>query len=165
MGRLDEDGFLKVTGRIKEQFKLDNGKYITPTPMEDAIGLSRFIAQCVLVGANRPHTSVLVVPDWEALRNEFSIDDNVDEKELAGDPRVVDLMDAEIHMACYNRKKYEIPTKWSFVAPFTVANDMLTQKLSIRRHKVQEAYTDVIDGMYGEKAMESDSDGEHDRAA
>lgn len=151
MGRVDENGFLKVTGRIKEQFKLDNGKYITPTPMEDAIGLSRFIAQCVLVGANRPHTSVLIVPEWTALRTEFGIDeDKVSEEELANDSRVVNLMDAELQMACYNRKKYEIPTKWAFVAPFTVANDMLTQKLSIRRHKVQEVYSEIINGLYGE---------------
>lgn len=165
MGCLDEDGFLKVTGRIKEQFKLDNGKYITPTPMEDAIGLSRFIGQCILVGSNRPHTSVLIVPDWEVLRAEFNVDDSTSEEDLANDPRVIDLMDAEVHMACYNRKKYEIPQKWAFVAPFTVANDQLTQKLSIRRHKVQETYSELIDGLYGGKA-DSDSEGDHqDQAA
>lgn len=166
---MDEDGFLKVTGRIKEQFKLDNGKYITPTPMENAIGMSRFIAQCVLVGANRPHTSVLIVPEWEALRQEFEIPDKVSEEELAKDPRLIDLMDAELHMTCYNRKKYEIPTKWAIVAPFTVANDMLTQKLSIRRHKVQLVYADLIDALYGEKgisqAVGSRDDKQEDRAA
>lgn len=137
--------------------------------MEDAIGLSRFIGQCVLVGANRPHTSVLIVPEWDILRAEFDIDEKVSDEELANDQRVIDLIDAELHMACYHRKKYEIPKKWAFVAPFTVANDQLTQKLSIRRHKVQETYADLIDGLYGgEKtasAADGDSDGEHDRAA
>ena len=170
MGCLDEDGFLKVTGRIKEQFKLDNGKYICPTPMEDAIGLSRFIGQCILVGSNRPHTSVLIVPEWDALRTEFHIDDSISEEELANDDRIKELMDAEIAMSCYNRKKYEIPQKWAFVAPFTVANDQLTQKLSIRRHKVQETYSELIDSLYGGNKATStgdgDSDGDHqDQAA
>ena len=61
MGQRTEDGFVKVTGRIKEQYKLENGKYVAPTPIEEAIGMSRFITQVVLVGANRPHNIVLIV--------------------------------------------------------------------------------------------------------
>lgn len=156
MGQLTEDGFVKVTGRIKEQYKLENGKYIVPTPIEEAIGMSRFITQVVLVGANRPENIVLIVPEWEALRNEFKISDSVSEEDLANDERIRELMDAEIAMSCYNLKKFEIPTKWNFVAPFTVANDMLTPKLSIRRHKVQIAYQELIDEIYGAK-LENES--------
>jgi long-chain acyl-CoA synthetase len=151
MGRLDEHGYLKVTGRIKEQYKLENGKYVVPTPIEEAIGMSRFITQVVLVGANRPHNIVLIVPDWEAVKNEFGIKGDVSEEELANDERVKELMDAEIQMGCYNLKKFEIPTKWAFVAPFTVANDMLTPKMSIRRHRVTQVYKDLIDELYGEE--------------
>lgn len=149
MGQLTDDGFVKVTGRIKEQYKLENGKYVVPTPIEESIGMSRFITQVVLVGANRPHNIVLIVPEWEALRNEFKVSPEVTEEELANDDRIKELMDAEIQMSCYNLKKFEIPTKWSFVAPFTVANDMLTPKMSIRRHKVQQAYQGLINDMYG----------------
>ena len=149
MGQRTEDGFVKVTGRIKEQYKLENGKYVAPTPIEEAIGMSRFITQVVLVGANRPHNIVLIVPEWEALRNEFKISPDVAEEELANDDRIKELMDAEIAMSCFNLKKFEIPTKWAFVAPFTVANDMLTPKMSIRRHKVQIAYQGLIDEIYG----------------
>jgi long-chain acyl-CoA synthetase len=35
MGRLDDDGFLYITGRVKEQYKLENGKYVVPTPLEE----------------------------------------------------------------------------------------------------------------------------------
>ena len=156
MGQLTEDGYVKVTGRIKEQYKLENGKYVVPTPIEESIGMSRFITQVVLVGANRPHNVVLIVPEWEALRNEFKVSPEVTEEELANDERVKELIDAEIQMSCFNLKKFEIPTKWSFVAPFTVANDMLTPKMSIRRHKVQEAYQDLIDELYGEE-LESEA--------
>ena len=63
-----EDGSLKVTGRLKEQYKLENGKYIVPTPIEEAIGMSRFISQVVLFGSNKPHNVALLVPDFVAVR-------------------------------------------------------------------------------------------------
>ena len=43
LGRISSDGWLKVTGRLKEQYKLENGKYVCPTPIKEAIGMSRFI--------------------------------------------------------------------------------------------------------------------------
>lgn len=56
--------FLKITGRIKELYKLENGKYITPVPLEDSICRSQFILQCMVYGANRPFNVALVVPDF-----------------------------------------------------------------------------------------------------
>lgn len=47
LGRM-RDGFLHVTGRLKEQYKLLNGKFVVPGPIEEQIGLSRFIAQVFL---------------------------------------------------------------------------------------------------------------------
>jgi long-chain acyl-CoA synthetase len=150
MGRMDEDGYVKVTGRLKEQYKLENGKYVVPTPVEEAIGMSRFITQVVLYGANRPHNIALLVPDWVAIRNELSISSDVTEDALANDERVKNLIDTEIKASCYKLKKFEIPTRWAIVAPFTAANNMLTPKMSIRRHKVIETYADLIANLYGD---------------
>lgn len=142
-----------MTGRLKEQYKLENGKYIVPTPIETTIGSSRFISQVVLSGANRPFNIALIVPDWEAIRNELSIDKDVDEEDMANDDRVKILIDTEISRRCQKLKKFEIPTKWAFVAPFTAANNMLTPKMSVRRHKVMEAYEDVISHLYGDEPV------------
>ena len=57
LGYLDEDGYLYVTGRIKEQYKLENGRYVVPSPLEEALKLSPYIANVMLYGANRPTTS------------------------------------------------------------------------------------------------------------
>lgn len=149
LGRLDENGWLRVTGRLKEQYKLDNGKYIVPTPIETAISASRFINQVVLYGANQPYNIVLIVPDWDAIRQELKVSEKTLEVELANDERVRTLIDTEIARNCQKLKKFEVPTKWAFVAPFTLANNMLTPKMSIRRHKVVEAYEDVISNLYG----------------
>ena len=150
LGRRDDDGFIRVTGRLKEQYKLENGKYIVPTPIEEAIGMSRFISQAVLCGANRPFNVVLLVPEWPAIRPSLGVDDSVLEDELVNDDRVNQLIDAEIISSCSNLKKFEIPQDWAFVAPFTAANNMLTPKMSIRRHKVIHTYGDIVSHMYGD---------------
>jgi long-chain acyl-CoA synthetase len=150
LGQLDDDGWLRVTGRIKEQYKLENGKYVAPAAIEMAISSSRFIFQVVLCGANRPYNIALIVPDWETIRTELQVGNHVSELELADDERVRRLIDGEIASCCAHRKKFEIPVKWAFVAPFTAANKMLTPKMSIRRHRVVEAYEDLISHFYGE---------------
>lgn len=63
MGRFIDDKFLKITGRIKEQFKLTNGKYVVPSLLEDYICRSRYVAQTMLYGDNRNWIVALVVPD------------------------------------------------------------------------------------------------------
>lgn len=152
LGRICEDGFMYVTGRIKEQYKLENGKYVCPTPVEEAIGMSRFIQQTVLVGANRPYNVALIVPDWVAIRAHLKVHESEPEEELVNDPKLCELLDSEIQANCLQAKikKFEIPKTWSIVAPFTVANNMLTPKMSIRRHMVVKVYDDVIAQMYGD---------------
>jgi long-chain acyl-CoA synthetase len=149
LGKLDSDGFLNVTGRIKEQYKLENGKYVCPTPIEQAIGMSRFISQVVVCGANRPYNVALVVPDWVAVRSELGISNfDASEEDLVNDTRVKGLISAEIKLNCYNIKKFEVPKAWACVAPFTAANNMVTPKMSIRRHVVIKTYDDIISNLY-----------------
>ena len=145
---MDDEGYLKVTGRLKEQYKLENGKYVCPGPIEEAISLSRFIMQVVLCGANRPHNVALIVPEWTAIRSELGLDDSMSEDELVNDERVKGLIKGDIDAQCKQLKKFEIPREFAFVAPFTAANNMLTPKMSIRRHMVIRAYDDVIDDLY-----------------
>src|SRR6185503_7928382 len=87
MGHLDADGYLYITGRIKEQYKLETGKYVVPTPLEEDLKLSPYIANVMLHGANRPYNVALIVPDMEALgrwakENGVTLNDN-----LAGNER------------------------------------------------------------------------------
>lgn len=147
---MDEEGWVKITGRIKEQYKLENGKYVVPTPIENALGLNRFISQVVLCGANRPHNVALIVPEWPAIRTELGIAEDVSEEDLASDERVVALMDNAVATACADMKKFEVPKQWAFVAPFTAENSMLTPKMSIRRHKVVDFYENLIGHLYGD---------------
>jgi len=148
IGKMDDLGWVTVTGRIKEQYKLENGKYIVPAPIESAIGMSRFISQVVVCGANRPHNVALLVPEWATIRKELGIEDEVTDDELANETAVKELVDNEIAQNCSKLKKFEVPKEWAFVAPFTAANNMLTPKMSVRRHKVMDAYEELISCMY-----------------
>jgi long-chain acyl-CoA synthetase len=132
-------------------------KYVVPTPIEEAIGMSRFIAQVVLTGANRPYNVALLVPEWNAIRMELKVDPAVTDDVLAADEKVKTLIDKEITNMCSRLKKFEIPTKWAFVAPFTAANNMLTPKMSIRRHKVISHYGETIQHLYGDPTVVAES--------
>jgi long-chain acyl-CoA synthetase len=140
---------LFVTGRLKELYKLENGKYVCPTPIEEAIGMSRFVSQVVVCGANQPYNVALVVPDWIAIRSELGLSNDASADELVNSEKVKGLISAEIKLNCYNIKKFEIPLAFAFVAPFTAGNGMITPKMSIRRHVVINTYADIISDLYG----------------
>ncbi len=156
---MSADGWVKVTGRLKEQYKLENGKYVCPTPIEEAIGMSRFIMQVVLCGANRPYNVALLVPDFAAIRAELDLDSSVTDDELVNDERVNALIEREIEEKCSKLKKFEVPQEFAFVAPFTAANNMLTPKMSIRRHEVIKTYAEEVHSMYDDDILADSSDG------
>lgn len=148
LGNVDIDGYMSITGRIKELYKLENGKYVCPAPIEEAIGMSRFISQVVVCGANRPYNIALIVPDWISIRSELHLKEDMCEEELVNDDRVLGLINSEIKLNCYKTKKFEIPAAFAFVAPFTAANNMVTPKMSIRRHIVIKTFEDLISDLY-----------------
>jgi long-chain acyl-CoA synthetase len=153
LGTVGTDNFVKITGRLKEQYKLENGKYVVPTPVEEAIGMSRFIMQIVLCGANRPYNVCLIVPDVDALKNELKLDGDITVADLQSNPDVLKLMEAEIQSNSKSLKKFEVPQKFHFVNSFTVENQMLTPKMSVRRHVAITTYCDEIGAMYGDSVV------------
>ena len=64
LGRMVEGRFLKITGRIKEQFKLENGKFVVPAPIEDIFARGPMILQSFLYGHNKKYTILLIVPNY-----------------------------------------------------------------------------------------------------
>ena len=170
---MSADGWLKITGRINDQYKLENGKYVCATPIEEAVGMSRFIKQVVLYGANRPYNVALLVPDFGAIRAELEVDCTTtttttsgggvlptdDELLVTNDKRVNALIQRENEDKCSKLKKFEVPQKFAFVAPFTAANNMLTPKMSIMRHEVLKHYAGKIDSMYDDDDDDTSIDG------
>lgn len=151
LGRLDQDGFLFITGRIKEQYKLANGKYVFPAYVEEEIQLSPWVENVLIYGEGRSHNVCLVVPDFSKLglwAEEKGIGGSP--KELIENPQVIAMISQSITDQLKHKfKGYEIPRSFVLVdEPFSVENGMLTQTLKLKRPKVVERYRDQIEAAY-----------------
>ncbi|KPK14133.1 MAG: long-chain fatty acid--CoA ligase [Myxococcales bacterium SG8_38] len=150
MGRVDEEGFLFITGRVKEQYKLLNGKYVVPTPLEEKIKLSPYISNIMVHGVNREYNVAVVIPDYEALKGwakEKGIDP--DPASLAKNEQVRALMEEEVDRLSADFKGYEKVRKiYVGDEDFTTENGMLTPTLKLKRRVVQERYGDALESLY-----------------
>ncbi len=150
-GRLDKDGFLFITGRIKEQYKLENGKFCFPVSLEEEICLVRFVQQAVIYGLNRPYNICIVVPDFDVLLAYASEKGwPTDIKTLVGRQDVVDMIGGAITNQLKGKfGGYEIPKKFLlFPEPFSLDNGMLTQTMKLKRNNVLDKLKDQIEELY-----------------
>ena len=149
LGYLDGDGFLHVTGRIKEQYKLENGKYVMPAPLEEALKLSPYVANVMLEGANRPFTVAVVVIDPVRVKAWAEEAGTTLDADLPNDPRVRALIQSEIDRLDASFRGYERPRALVLtVDDFTVENGMLTPTLKIKRRAVLARYAAAVDAVY-----------------
>ncbi|HUU02761.1 MAG TPA: long-chain fatty acid--CoA ligase [Myxococcota bacterium] len=150
-GWVDEDGFMFITGRIKEQYKLENGKYIFPSELEEAIKLSSFIEHCMLEGANRAFNVALVVPDFEVLEAWATKQGLSAEREaLVTKKEIVALIEEEVRKYCSEFARYEVPRKVLVVSEsFTTENGILTPTLKLKRREVNKRYGEKIAALFG----------------
>jgi long-chain acyl-CoA synthetase len=148
MGFVDEDGYLFITGRIKEQYKLETGKYVVPSPLEEDLKLSPYITNIMLYGANKPHNVALVVLDLANL-NKWAERESLKLGDPTTDPQVRDLLKGELEKYSKDFRSYEKPKNFLLItADFTTENGMLTPKMSVRRNKVLQNYQAALDKLY-----------------
>ncbi|MCB9726910.1 MAG: long-chain fatty acid--CoA ligase [Deltaproteobacteria bacterium] len=153
LGRIDSDGFVYITGRVKEQYKLENGKYVAPAPLEEKLKLSPFINNLMIDGTNRLYNIAVIVPDLENLR-EWARENGIeaaDDEALCKDPAVNSQMEREIERYSTEFKRFERIGRFILTPEdFTTENDMLTPKMSLKRRNVLAKYGDAINRLYAE---------------
>jgi long-chain acyl-CoA synthetase len=151
LGYLDSDGFLFVTGRIKEQYKLLNAKYVAPAQLEEQLKLSPWIESVLVYGDNRPYNVALIVPNEKALQ-EFAQSAGLGDQSPAGlleHPRVKLLFSREIERLSLDFKGYERIRDFVFVPePFTQQNGLLTPSLKLRRAEILKRWGSLLEGLY-----------------
>jgi len=151
-GKLDKDGFLYITGRFKEEYKLQNGKYVHPASIEEDIKLNPYIANAMIFGEAKPFNVCLMVPDFESLKSYIeSIDcTGKSPEELIQVPTFVDFLQNQVIdqlRSIYGG--YEIPKEFLIIADdFSVDNGLLTQTMKLRRQKVMEKYGDQLIALF-----------------
>jgi long-chain acyl-CoA synthetase len=155
LGMLDEEGFLKITGRKKELLVLSNGKKVVPTHIEGLLLGDECLDQCVVHGEGRNFLTALLVPQWDnlrkALRTEGTSVDSEAEETLCRNPAVQAFLKRRLERALADVAGYEQVRKFIVLPrPFTVANDELTVSLKLRRNVVFEKYRNELEALYRE---------------
>lgn len=151
-GIIDEDGMLKITGRLKEIFKTSMGKYISPVLLENKIKESPFIDQIMVVGENQKFAAALIVPSFEHLKSWCKIKEinYTSNAEMITKKVVKERYKKEI--SCFNRdfggtekiKKFElIDHEW------TIDTDEITPNLKLKRRTIHKKYDALIKQIFG----------------
>jgi long-chain acyl-CoA synthetase len=153
VGYKDEDGHFYVTDRLKDLFKLSNGKYVAPLQVESLLKQSPLISQAIVVGSGRKQVGALIVPDWETLKQtlkEEGIKADGSREELCENPYVVkrvqkDAVDLTRELNDYERVKrvYLLPRE------FSIDKGEMTPTLKIKRGVIDEKYEEAIDEICG----------------
>ena len=149
LGRLDADGYLYITGRIKEQYKLENDKYVMPAPIEEKLALSPFIRNVMLYGADHPYNVALVVIELDhvlgwAAENNLTLD-----PDPAQDERVRALIRDELERFGTDLRSYERPRECTLTTiDLTMENGFLTPTLKLKRREVIAKYGQALEALY-----------------
>ena len=153
VGYKDSDGHFYITDRIKDLFKLSNGKYVAPLQVESLLKQSPLVAQAIVVGSGRKQVGALVVPDWDALKEEMkenghSVD--ASREELCEHPHFIkrvqqDAIELSRELSDHERVKrvYLLPRE------FSIDKGEMTPTLKIKRNVIDEKYSEAIDEICG----------------
>ena len=139
-GVIDADGFLKITGRVKELFKTDKGKYVAPAPIEMKITRNNYIEQVCVVGSSLPQPIGLVVLSAEARGKERDYLKHSLTKTL-------ELVNPELEKHERLHKLVIVKEDW------TIENGLLTPTMKIKRNPIEDKYQDKYSTWYEQHEM------------
>lgn len=147
-----KDGFVYITGRIKDIMVMSNGEKIPPADMENAIALDPLFEQALLIGEGRPFISALVVlnsEEWFPLARQHGLDPFA-EKSLA-DRRLQNSILKNIAEALHDFPGYaKVRRVTPLLEAWTVDNDLLTPTLKVKRANVLSRHSSLIEQMYAD---------------
>ena len=160
LGYVDGEGYLYITGRIKEQYKLENGKYVAPAPLEEQLKLSPYIANAMVYGDNRIFNVALVVPDMESLKKwaegQGVATDSAEK--LLESSKVRELMMGEVEKYSAEFKGFEKIKRITLTAEdFTTQNDMITPSMKVKRRVVWQKYGPQIEALYNDASAKEEA--------
>jgi long-chain acyl-CoA synthetase len=161
IGELDDDGYLKITGRKKEIIVTSAGKNVSPALLEDPIRSHPIIGQVVVVGDQRPFISALVTLDSEMLPQWLTSNGESATMSLdaaATNPKVIAEVQKAVDAANGRVSRAESIRKFTILATeFTEGSGHLTPKMSIKRGPIMKDFGAQVDAMYEQPATQGES--------
>ena len=151
LGRLDDEGFLYITGRKKELIVTAGGKNVAPAVLEDRLRAHPLVSQCMVVGDNKPFIAALITIDQDMLKGWIAANhkDGATLATLVNDPDLHAVIQTAVDEANKAVSKAESIRKFAILpTDFTIAGGHLTAKLSVKRHVVAAEFASTIEGLY-----------------
>ncbi len=152
-GCFDEDGLLKITGRIKEIFKTSMGKYVSPVLIENRIKESPFIGEMLVIGEGQKFAAALIYPNFEHLKSWCNIKGipYTTDAEMITNKDVIMRYRKEIDKYNATLGDYEQVKKFELIAKeWTIESGEMTASLKPRRSKIMQNYADLVEKIYAE---------------
>jgi long-chain acyl-CoA synthetase len=150
LGEIDEENFLKITGRRKELIITSGGKNIAPTPIEGLLATSKYINQVCVLGDRRQFLAALITLNQDNIKayaQENGINcNNFDD--LVNDERITSLIEREVEAKNNELASFETVKKVKIVPEFSIENGLLTPTLKIKKNAIAERYREEIEEMY-----------------
>ena len=147
LGRLDDDGYLYVTGRKKEIIVLSNGKNVSPNRVEEQLIQSEYVNQMVVVGDNKNYLTALIVPDLDKVQH--TLDSSNSLEELSQNQEVKDLVATDLERLSTNLASFETVKRFALIPnEFSIEGKELTPTLKLRRKEINKKYHDLIESLY-----------------
>jgi long-chain acyl-CoA synthetase len=156
VGALDNEGFVKITDRMKDIIITSGGKNITPSEIENQLKFSPYISDAVVIGDKRPYLTCLVMIDHENVEK-FAQDHDIPFTNYASLCRAAEIQDLiwrEIEAVNANFARVETIKKFMLIErQLTPEDEELTPTMKLKRNFVNKRYASEIDAMYGERAV------------
>ena len=140
-GERDEQGRLKITGRVKELFKTSKGKYVAPAPIENLLNNHSEVELCCVTGSGNPQPYALILPA-EELRPKLR---DPAERERFGAEMNGLLKSVNEEVEAFERLQFLVVVK----DPWAIENGFLTPTMKIKRTTIEDNYAPMSEGWYG----------------
>jgi long-chain acyl-CoA synthetase len=151
-GEIDEDGFLKITGRKKEIFKTSGGKYVVPALLENEMKESRFIEQILVIGEGQKMPAAIIQPHYEFLREWARIHHEPipgNNQDLIENPHVIARIQLEIDKGNKNFAKWETIKRFELTPDvWGIDNGLLTPTMKPKRTEIIKMYQHLYNKIY-----------------
>jgi long-chain acyl-CoA synthetase len=152
VGELDEDGFLRITDRLKDLIITSGGKNISPQNLEASLSQDPYIEQVAVIGNRRKFVSALVVPAFGALAD-YCRSQNLgfaSREELVRHPHLLEFYARRIEARCRDFADCEKIKKFQLLPQeFSQDRGELTPTLKLKRKVIEKKYAAIIEEMYG----------------
>jgi long-chain acyl-CoA synthetase len=149
IGKLDEDGYLYITGRKKELIVTAGGKKIAPAPIEEKLQASPYVSYALVFGEGQSHCVAGIILDKETVsawvkQQRLTLAPVIEET-----PQVIELIKAEVDKVNASLSRHEVLKKFAIltIEP-SVENGLLTPSFKLKKNAVYKQFAAQIDSLY-----------------